>query len=92
MMTDDELAKARQGISLDLDADGKPIDVQMSLLAEIALQVGRIATNTDRPTLRVNGEQIRKAWDSTGMRMYEDRFVEGLRALGVQITDEEPKR
>jgi hypothetical protein len=87
MMTDDELAKVSRGIPIDTNPDGTPRDLVASLLAEIALQVGRVATNTAKPELHVNANQIRKAWESTGMRMYEDRFVDALKALGVVIDE-----
>lgn len=85
MMTDEELAKARLGVPIDQNGDRAPVDPMHSMVAELVVQMSRIADNTAKPTMHVNGEQIRKAWESTGMRMYEDRFVEGLKALGIVI-------
>lgn len=85
MMTDEELAKARQGVPIDRDANGTEIDPMRSLLAELVVQATRIANNTDKPVMHLNPRDIAKAWESTGMRMYEDRFTDGLKALGIVI-------
>lgn len=85
MMTDDELAALRKGVPVDVAADGTPADPMLSLMSEVVMQVTRIANNTGRPTLNLTRLEVHKAWDSTGMRMYEDRFVDALKALGIEV-------
>lgn len=85
MMTDEELAKARQGIAIDSAPDGAPRDPIHSLLAELVVQTTRIANNTGKATMNVNARDIAKAWESTGMRMYEDKFTAALKALGIVV-------
>lgn len=49
-------------------------------------QLTRIADSmTPDGTMEVTREAARAAWEKAGMRIYDDRFLEALDNLGVQV-------
>ncbi|MFT8640100.1 hypothetical protein [Bifidobacterium sp.] len=49
-------------------------------------QLTRIADNlTPDTTFEVTREKARESWERTGMRIYEDQYLQALANLGIQI-------